>query len=558
MDSQTSVAGDHGGASITRSPLLFPYVLSVSLLAFIGRGVHFAFLPLVLKTQFDQTGVAIGVVMSVYPFVALVSTPLVAKFCRESVRIVMVNSFALIFVAAAMMLTSLAEPIQSLVGTAAAVIWIFACRAFQGAGAALYLSSNTSLLARRFPDQLPYVIGMTEVAVGAGGQLGRLVGGFLFDFFGFCGPFLIVGIVQTVVGIFGTTLEDAPASTGEVTDSSGRGVGKADNAERTRPASIPWSQLITARILLGGMGAFMMYFVGCFGDATLLQYLFVHLAPVSVGELNVIMCVRGGTYLVCSLAIAQVMHGQLISYERLMLVGALVLTLSQLLIAPQPFFMSAAEQIFPEAIHSWGGLVSVQIFSFVLGSIGNALIFVPGLPLMQSEARCHGNQAIEKVAELFVALLTLGEMAGPLFGGWLVGKVGFVTGTLVLAITCLPLAILAFAKYDSKVVSARWLASRTDLGTSVLGSDGAGDAAFPGFECGPRCKGYTLSDGEASFAWRRIPFVLDVKRAIETESLSAPSSVFRRAYKEDASARRSKGYMSAPSDTFRRPYQASG
>eukprot|EP00927_Polykrikos_kofoidii_P027065 TRINITY_DN23954_c0_g1_i1.p1 TRINITY_DN23954_c0_g1~~TRINITY_DN23954_c0_g1_i1.p1 ORF type:complete len:597 (-),score=78.07 TRINITY_DN23954_c0_g1_i1:108-1646(-) len=492
----------------------------------------------------------VGIIMAVYPLAALVTTPVAARFSRRSVRIVTVHSFSLLAVSAAMLLTSLAGWIQKAFGSTYGVAWIVLGRVVQGAGASLFLSSNTSLLARRFPDKLPYVIGLTEVAVGAGSQIGRICGGFLFDYCGFVGPFFGIGLIQFVIGCFGMGFEDASANVpSDVKDAL---LQNPDSPKHS--TTLPWSELVTPRMCVGAMGAFLMYFVGCFGDATLLQYLSMHLAPISVGGMNVILCSRGLSYLLSSFFVAQVMRHQLVSFERLILCGSLLTMLSQLLIAPQPFIIQVEGQLFANNSVSRGSLISTEIVAFIINMIGHSMIFVPGLPLMQAEVRRHGNSAVEQVAELFVALLTLGEMLGPLVGGWLVGQVGFVRATLLLSFVCIPHAILAFVTYDSKVVKARRIVERrADMEQNKEARPGVSD----GCTCNMQMKGVLLSDGEASFAWRRIPFALDVKRSRRKDAMSAPSAVFRRKY-DPSSGGVEQGKevcASLPAEAFHRSYQ---
>jgi len=181
-------------------------------------------------------------------------------------------------------------------------------------------------------------------------------------------------------------------------------------------------------------------------------------------------------------------------------------------------------------------------------------MFVPSLPLMQSEVCGFGDHAVEQVAELFVTMMTLGEMIGPIFGGWLVGHIGFVRATCVLAFTCAPLLVLAIVTYDSSVVKSRRRAKAQQNSVQADNLEAEEYAYICGPQCGPRCAPAVMpSDGEASFAWRRIPFAIDAKR-FASDPQSAPSSIFRRHYVPKAAESGSKGYMTAPSESFRRAY----
>jgi hypothetical protein len=351
----------------------------------------------------------------------------------------------------------------------------------------------------------------------------------LFDFGGFPCPFLFIALCQGLVGFIGFGFEDFDDSKNADIASS------VEDVDVSPSKTMPWSQLLTPRLCTGALAAFMMYFIGCFADATLLQYLAEHLAPVSVATLSVGMSTRGMTYLISSFAIAQLMHRELISFERLIAVGACCSICGQILMGPQPFVtaLQSAGAAMPSRLALW----STEIASFVLAQMGGALMFVPSLPLMQNEVKKHGDHVVEQVAELFVTMMTLGEMIGPIFGGWLVGRIGFVAGTAVLATTIFPLLVMALCVYDADVVHERRRAPAEPLETG---------------DCGPSCAScasFVPSDGEASFAWRRIPFALDVKRSLQLPS-SAPSSVFRRNYGDQA-ALAARPYMTAPQNSRR-------
>merc|ERR1711988_883988 len=134
-------------------------------------------------------------------------------------------------------------------------------------------------------------------------------------------------------------------------------------------------------------------------------------------------------------------------------------------------------------------------------------MFPSALPLMQSEVREHGSTAVEQVAELFVTMMTLGELVGPVFGGWLVEQIGFVPGTLVLAMTCLPLLALTIKTYDAATIKARRVEGRKSLVVTVPDLEGDNRVPVCGPQCAPTCGSPTglVTDGESSFAVRRIP-----------------------------------------------------
>jgi len=100
--------------------------------------------------------------------------------------------------------------------------------------------------------------------------------------------------------------------------------------------------------------------------------------------------------------------------------------------------------------------ITVVLAMCVYASSG-ASTFVVCLPLMQSEVSRlgYGDVELEKVAEIFLTMMNLGEMTGPIFGGWLVSEVGFVIGTFILACFHLALLCLAVGSFDLAVIRSR-------------------------------------------------------------------------------------------------------
>jgi len=93
--------------------------------------------------------------------------------------------------------------------------------------------------------------------------------------------------------------------------------------------------LITLRVCLGGLCAFLIYFMSAFLDAVLPQYLMVRLAPITVGVMSLCLSFRGLCYLSGSFVVAQLMHRRLVSFEVAVLCGLLGTSCGILLLGPQ-------------------------------------------------------------------------------------------------------------------------------------------------------------------------------------------------------------------------------
>uniref|UniRef100_A0A7S1AF03 Major facilitator superfamily (MFS) profile domain-containing protein n=1 Tax=Noctiluca scintillans TaxID=2966 RepID=A0A7S1AF03_NOCSC len=484
--------------------------------------------------------------MAIYPFGALVTTPVAARLARGTQRIVALHSFAIVAIAVAMLLTSITPWVQRWLGNVCAVLWLSLCRLAQGMGASLYLSANTSLITRRFGHQLPYAIAMTEVCVGSGGQLGRVMGGFLFDVGGFALPFVVTGISQVLIGLLGFRFEETREAKVSGSD--------AEPTDEGEQRTTYMRDLITVRVCLGGMCAFMVYFASTFLDAVLPQYLMVRLTRITVGVMSLCLSFRGLSYLMGSFAIAQLMHRRVVSFEVAILYGLTATSCGVLMLGPQSLvahfeLMVAGTESMSLSLRWITVVVSVLVFSS-----SAATTFVVSLPLMHSEVRRlgYGDVELEKVAEIFVTMMALGEMTGPIFGGWLVSEVGFVVGTFILACFYWALLCLAIVSFDRAVIRARD-GHHHQLVAPVLAPVELKDTAGCVDVCHPLCVPLIVPSDEVSFVFRRIPFALDEQRRHRRVLPgSAPSSVFRRCLLPETPA---KPFMTVPSHGFRRKYE---
>merc|ERR1719291_289912 len=152
---------------------------------------------------------------------------------------------------------------------------------------------------------------------------------------------------------------------------------------------------------------------------------------------------------------------------------------------------------------------TVQVLSFVVTSSGLAATFIPTLPLLQREVRHLGDQAVEQVAQLFIAAMSLGEAVGPIAGGALSAQVGFTCAATMCAA---PMVLVL-------VGSVLW---RGPAPASVEGMDVPLDLPTPAEE---RFLLPDMLDGESAFRVRQMSFAL--MQEVGPPG-SAPSLTFRR------------------------------
>ncbi|CAK0845701.1 unnamed protein product [Prorocentrum cordatum] len=135
---------------------------------------------------------------------------------------------------------------------------------------------------------------------------------------------------------------------------------------------------------------------------------------------------------------------------------------------------------------------TLQVLSFVVTSSGLAATFIPTLPLLQREVRHLGDQAVEQVAQtvLTPSAVSLGEAAGPILGGALTARVGFVRAAAVCAA---PMALVL-------VGSLLWPGPAP---AGVAGLDVPLDGPDPADEPYPLP---VFLDGESAFRVRQMSF----------------------------------------------------
>mmetsp|Transcript_15458 Transcript_15458/g.54159 ORF Transcript_15458/g.54159 Transcript_15458/m.54159 type:complete len:569 (-) Transcript_15458:17-1723(-) len=517
---------------------LFRYVCVVAVLAFCNRSLPTSFLPLVLHQNFGQPFVGIGLAMAMYPTAALISSMWATRFVLKSQSVVKVHTYALILMAIATALFASSKEMLYMFGPGPAMCFVVIFRCCQGVTSALYLSSNTTLITRFFTGDVPYVLGMVEVAVGTGSQLGRMLGGVMFDLGGFPCPFLVLAVVQVGWSIVGLTFNDT---------------GSGDQVIHTRPVllrqdptTLPWTAFLTKRGSVALFGVAANYFAVGFLDTTLPSHLEENIGPISVSTLSVVVSMRSASYLIFSYIFAQAMHRNIISYERMTTLGAFNALVGLYLMGPISPISSALAflgdgQVAPLSVR-W----AVQIMSMVIMPSGLAALFIPSLPLLQSEVRHLGSHATEQVVQLFIAAMSLGEAIGPILGGLLVARLGFPWASFFMGAPLIAVLIGSLVTYDREVVEAR---SEGRRGALLERENGF---PSPQLERARTQMGFwpgDIVDGESAFQWRRLPFAMEQEYGPPG---SAPAITWRRTYSPVVS--RQKPWATAPSSSFRRSY----
>lgn len=515
--------------SVKHSRLLFLYVLSITVLAFYGRAMPGPFLPLVLQDELGAPSSVVGYVTAAYPLAALTVTMWTTRFVRNNEFVVRTHSIAFIAMSVTIGMMSISVRIFHIVGYQLGIICMILFRVAQGVSFSMYIAANTALVTRFFPKDAPYVIALIEVAVGIGGQFGRVVGGFLYDKYGFGFPFLSIAIVQALWALVGFAFPANPPS------QSQEGHSGTKKMQSRKTVEIPWKELLTPGTCVGICAVLLCYFQNGFYDATLAPFLKSHLHLTTVSVISLIMAMRSFVYLTTSYVCAEMMHRHVVSFDSIIIAGSFFCVLGFFLIAPASFLteiLALSNIDLEETTPKW----IVLIIAVIVFSMGSAMIFVPSLPLMQSEVQSHGQKAVEQISSLFMASMSIGEASGPILGGWLVQLFGFATATSMVT-----------GPYIFETLAAVFAARRAE-------ADSLGDPLLSIDESKGMTRQQSLMPGteEVALYWSVLQKRIDLD---PDRPGSAPSIVFRRAYKQLISPggrRQTPG--TAPSSSFRREY----
>jgi len=404
----------HAGVGWSRTKIwLFRYVIVVAVLAFCNRALPTSFLSLVLESDFQQSLDTIGIAVAAYPAAALLASAWATQRAVRSSNVIRLHTTALFLMSLATLMFASCYELLRLFGASNAFFCLVLFRTLQGISAAVYLASKTILVTRLFPQEIPYALGMVEVGVGVGAQIGRLLGGLLYDVGGFACPFCALSAVQAVSGCFGFSFKE---------DDINPNTSKQEGVSKQTDSVLPWSSLLSKRIALACYSVFFLYFCTGTLDTTLPQHLEVQFGPISITTVSFVMSLRAVSYIVNCFLWTQIMHRNLLSYEHILAAGAISCFVGAALLSP---VWPVQGLIGDSMVRKW----AVQITAILIGSGGLAALFIPSLPLMHSEVRHLGSQAGERVAQVFIAAMSLGEAVGPIMGGTLVAHLGFQAAT---------------------------------------------------------------------------------------------------------------------------------
>lgn len=348
------------------------------------------FLPLALS---GSSAAVTGVVFAALPAAGLVASPLAAR-CPG---------------ASAAALGAALEAAGCVVGAVAgdsAPLWTVS-RAALGAGGAYVAVSATAALSARCVRTLGAVNGLMEAASGAGFIFGPVVGGALYTAYGAAAPQLLGAcafalLVPLVYVSIARVQRDTPSV-------------HAKRPSGAAPAGL--RSIVTA----GTSVSLVTLFLTAVSFGIMLPLAQPHLsATLHTDASGVGRTFSAGafTYVLVAPVVGPASDGWM-GRRRLVALGAGLLGTGFVLLGPPPFFRGLSR------VSMW--LEQGVALSLYGGGFGCA--FVPLLPLCQDGVRHLGEAGLERMAGLFSAVYSGGQVVGPLVGPLLVSAMGFTRAT---------------------------------------------------------------------------------------------------------------------------------
>ncbi|XP_050302834.1 MFS-type transporter SLC18B1-like [Anthonomus grandis grandis] len=281
----------------------------------------------------------------------------------------------------------------------------FCIRAVEALGASAYSTASYVLIINIFPDNAGSVRGLLETFVGLGLSAGPGLGGVLYAIGGFGLPFYVVGVTTIFIAILNAYLLSQPKKNEVETSGSFRNLLKL------------WPVLITCGIIV------ITSMTGSYLDPTLEPHLRAY--DLSSSQVGLMFLLLSATYGVTS-PLWGWMSEKFRDYSWLMTTGLFGSSVVLLFMGPSPVFTFLEDSIPLNA----AALSALGIFI--------AMSLIPTYQFILDSAMENGFQenlgTHSVVAGLWSSVYSLGEVIGPISGGFLLEKFDFPITSSVYAL----------------------------------------------------------------------------------------------------------------------------
>ncbi|CAL4081506.1 unnamed protein product, partial [Meganyctiphanes norvegica] len=345
-----------------------------------------------------------GIIFSVYAFVIVVASPIVAKM----VPITDPRTLYLIGIALTAVSNICFGLIQFIYEQSVFLLVSISLRVLEALGASCFLTVIYALVPELFPGDMSTINGMLETAIGLGTCVGPAMGVWLYSVGGFSLPFIVLGsfMLLTIPICWITFPTDVRPS--------GDGTPKG---------------LISIMMKPGVLISFIILACTAMSQSMLYPSLQPHMdrLGVSVEHVGLIFLLLSAVYTITS-PLVGLATDRYQCPELFMVAGLPIMTVALVFLGNSPIlpFLTADE------------LVKQDLIAIVLLGLSNAMCIVPTYACMLNHAtEKHeivdlGTSAI--CGGLWSASYSLGDMLGPLYAGFMGEYTGFAMTTSILAL----------------------------------------------------------------------------------------------------------------------------
>ncbi|XP_034234198.1 MFS-type transporter SLC18B1-like [Thrips palmi] len=342
-----------------------------------------------------------GLVFGFYAFIIFISSPLFGK-------ILPVVGARFLFMTGMFLsgcCSILFGALVHIVDNSTFVIFCFLVRGMEAIGASAFTTASYVFVAQIFPENIGAVMGILETFVGLGMSTGPAIGGLLYTLGGFGLPFYSLGVIMVIFVPINFCL--LPAESGFGVDQSSGSL---------------WQLLKVPSVLVTGLVIVVGSNTWGFLDPTLEPHL--RQFNLSADQLGLVFLLTSGLYAVFS-PVWGLLSDRVNHHWSLMVIGLLMCTVGLLLLGPFPLFT-----FLPNTI--WLNLLALSLLGVAM-----ALTLLPTFQaLLDSavEGGCVDELSTHSlVAGVWSCMYSLGEVTGPLFGGFLLEVYGFPTCASAMA-----------------------------------------------------------------------------------------------------------------------------
>nr|XP_027198550.1 uncharacterized protein LOC113792803 [Dermatophagoides pteronyssinus] len=351
-----------------------------------------------------------GLVFSVYAFVFMICSPIISLMIPV-IGTKMTLIVGIFIAGVSNILFGLLDQIQSLETFTA---FCFIVRTFEAVGGTAFSTATYTILMEEFPDNVGTAFSIVETSVGLGLSLGPAIGGFLYNIGGYGLPFYVLGTIMLV---------NIPLCLVIIKDTK--------NCERLKsPINAYFKLLSIIKVVINSGVIIVVAQLLSFLDPTVEP----HLRSIGLGTnlVSLIFLILSATYTLSSPFIGW--FSQMVPNKfQIMAVGLLLLGLEFLFLGP-------AEMIPIETNFTQTAIVMALI------GISYSIAFIPTFETLNNLAIRNGFPddvtTYSLVSGFWTAFCSLGEILGPMFGGFLTENFGFKRSSMIMGVIAIAMAFV--------------------------------------------------------------------------------------------------------------------